>query len=73
MAELVFVTTEHCELCSKAERKINFLRPFFSIKYVDVQSEYKEYLLRVPVLLKKDKVLEEGIFSRIIILKNLIF
>ena len=73
MADLVFVTTEHCELCSKAERKINFLRLFFSIKYVDVQSEYKEYLLRVPVLLNKDKVLEEGIFSRIIILKNLIF
>jgi len=73
MADLVFVTTEHCELCRKAERKINFLRLFFSIKYVDVQSEYKEYLLRVPVLLKKDKVLEEGIFSRIIILKNLIF
>tara|TARA_B100001113_G_scaffold187543_1_gene153597 strand:+ start:333 stop:554 length:222 start_codon:yes stop_codon:yes gene_type:complete len=73
MADLVFVTTEHCELCRKAERKINFLRLFFSIKYVDVQSEYKEYLLRVPVLLKKDKVLEEGIFSRIVILKNLIF
>ena len=73
MADLVFVTTEHCELCRKAERKINFLRLFFSIKYVDVQSEYKEYLLRVPVLLKEDKVLEEGIFSRIVILKNLIF
>ena len=73
MADLVFVTTEHCELCRKAERKINFLRLFFSIKYVDVQSEFKEYLLRVPVLLKKDKVLEEGIFSRIVILKNLIF
>ena len=73
MADLIFVTTHHCELCRKAERKINFLRLFFSIKYVDVQSEYKEYLLRVPVLLKKDKVLEEGIFSRIVILKNLIF
>ena len=45
---------------------------FFKIKYVDVQKEYKEYLLRIPVLLNKDKVLDEGIFSKITILKNLI-
>ncbi len=72
MSELVFVTSENCELCRKAESKINFLKPFFTIKHVDVQKEYKEYLLRVPVLLNEDKVLDEGIFSRITILKNLI-
>ena len=73
MSELIFVTTEDCELCKKAEKKIGFLKLFFSIKIVDVQSEYKEYLLRVPVLIKNDKVLVEGVFSRLSIVKNLFF
>ena len=73
MSELIFVTTENCELCNKAEKKIRFLKIFFSIKKVDVQSEYKEYLLRVPVLIKNDKVLVEGLFSRLSIVKNLFF
>ena len=73
MSELIFVTTDNCELCSKAEKKIRFLKIFFSIKKVDVQSEYKEYLLRVPVLIKNEKVLVEGLFSRLSILKNLFF
>ena len=73
MSELIFVTTENCELCSKAEKKIRFLKLFFSIKKVDVQSEYKEYLLRVPVLIKNEKVLVEGLFSRLSIVKNLFF
>ena len=73
MFELIFVTTENCELCSKAEKKIRFLKIFFSIKKVDVQSEYKEYLLRVPVLIKNEKVLVEGLFSRLSIVKNLFF
>ena len=73
MSELIFVTTENCELCNKAEKKIKFLKIFFSIKKVDVQSEYKEYLLRVPVLIKNEKVLVEGLFSRLSILKNLFF
>ena len=73
MSELIFVTTDNCELCSKAEKKIRFLKMFFSIKKVDVQSEYKEYLLRVPVLIKNEKVLVEGLFSRLSIVKNLFF
>ena len=73
MSELIFVTTENCELCSKAEKKIRFLKLFFSIKKVDVQSDYKEYLLRVPVLIKNEKILDEGVFSRLSILKNLFF
>ena len=73
MSELIFVTTENCERCNKAEKKIGFLKLFFSIKIVDVQSEYKEYLLRVPVLIKNDKVLVEGVFSRLSIVKNLFF
>ena len=73
MSELIFVTTENCELCNKAEKKIRFLKIFFSIKKVDVQSEYKEYLLRVPVLIKNEKVVVEGLFSRLFIVKNLFF
>ena len=73
MSELTFVTTENCELCNKAEKKIGFLKLFFSVKTVDVQSEYKEYLLRVPVLIKNEKILDEGVFSRLSILKNLFF
>ena len=55
MSELTFVTTENCELCNKAEKKIGFLKLFFTVNTVDVQSEYKEYLLRVPVLIKNEK------------------
>ena len=73
MSELIFVTTENCELCDKAEKKITFLKLFFSIKTVDVQSEYKEYLLRVPVLIKNEEVLVEGVFTRLSIVKNLFF
>tara|TARA_B100001109_G_scaffold252467_1_gene248464 strand:- start:287 stop:508 length:222 start_codon:yes stop_codon:yes gene_type:complete len=73
MSELIFVTTENCELCKKAEKKISFLKLFFSIKIVDVQSDYKEYLLRVPVLIKNEKVLVEGVFSRLSIVRNLFF
>ena len=73
MSELIFVTTENCELCKKAEKKISFLKLFFSIKIVDVQSDYKEYLLRVPVLIKNEKVLVEGVFSKLSIIRKLIF
>ena len=73
MSELIFVTTENCELCNKAEKKISFLKLFFSVKTVNVQNEYKEYLLRVPVLIKNEKVLVEGLFSRLSIVKNLFF
>ena len=73
MSELIFVTTDNCELCKKGENKIKFLKPFYQIREVDVQEDYKEFLLRVPVLLKNNKVVEEGIFSRLRVLKNLFF
>ena len=73
MSELIFVTTDNCELCKKAENKIKFLKPFYEIRKVDVQKNHKEFLLRVPVLLKNNKVIEEGIFSIIRVLKNLLF
>ena len=73
MSELIFVTTDNCELCKKAEIKIKFLKPFYQIREVDVQEDRREFLLRVPVLLKDNKVVEEGVFSRFRVLKNLFF
>jgi hypothetical protein len=73
MSELIFVTTDNCELCKKAENKIKFLKLFYQIREADVQEDHKEFLLRVPVLLKNNKVIEEGIFSRLRVLKNLFF
>ena len=73
MSELIFVTTDNCELCKKAENKIKFLKLFYQIREVDVQEEHEEFLLRIPVLLKNNKVVEEGIFSRLRVLKNLFF
>ena len=73
MSELIFVTTDNCELCKKAENKIKFLKLFYQIRKVDVQEDHEEFLLRVPVLLKNNKVVEEGIFSRVRVIKNLFF
>ena len=73
MSELIFVTTDNCELCKKAENKIKCLKLFYQIREVDVQEEHEEFLLRIPVLLKNNKVVEEGIFSRLKVLKNLFF
>ena len=72
MSELIFVSSDNCELCKKAENKIKFLKPFYQIREVDAQEDHKEFLLRVPVLLKNNKVIEEGIFSRLTVLRNLI-
>ena len=73
MSELIFVTTDNCELCIKAENKIKFLKPFYQIREVYVQKDHKEVLLRVPVLLINNKVIEEVIFSSLRVLKNLFF
>jgi hypothetical protein len=72
MKTLNIVVTENCELCDKGIKKINFLNYFFNIKEVNVEDGYQEYLLRVPVVLYKDKVLDEGILAKIKILKNFI-
>ena len=72
MKTLNIVVTENCELCDKGIRKLNILRYFFKIQEVDVQNGYQEYLLRVPVFLYKDKILDECIISKIKILRNYI-
>jgi len=73
MSKLIFVTSENCELCKKAFKKIEFINFFLSINKVDVTDGYEEYLLRIPVLLKDDEVVDEGIFHIWKIIKKLVF
>ena len=73
MSNLIFVTSENCELCNKAFKKIKFINFFSSINKVDVTDGYEEYLLRIPVLLKNEEVVDEGIFNIWKIIKKLVF
>jgi|TARA_B110000914_G_scaffold177149_1_gene158655 hypothetical protein len=70
---LNLVVTENCELCDKGLDTISFLNIFFRIDTVSVENGYQEYLLRVPVLLDGNKILDEGILSKKNILKNYLF
>lgn len=72
MKTLNIVVTENCELCDKAIKKINLLKYFFNIEEINVEDGYQEYLLRVPVVLYQDKVLDEGIIGKTKIIKNYI-
>jgi hypothetical protein len=73
MFDVIFVTTENCELCSKALDKIKKIRLLINPKVVNVENDYQEYLLRVPVVIYKGRILDEGQISLITILKKLIF
>jgi len=73
MFDVIFVTTENCELCSKALDKIKKIRLLFNLQIVNVENDYQEYLLRVPVVIYKGRILDEGQISLIRILKKLIF
>ena len=73
MFDVIFVTTENCELCSKALDKIKKIRLLFNLQIVNVENDYREYLLRVPVVIYKGKILDEGQVSLITIFKKLIF
>ena len=73
MFDIIFVTTDNCELCSKALDKIKKIRLLINPKVVNVENDYHEYLLRVPVVIYKGRILDEGQISLITILKKLIF
>ena len=73
MFDVIFVTTENCGLCSKALDKIKKLRFLINTQVVNVENDYQEYLLRVPVVIYKGKILDEGQVSLITIFKKLIF
>ena len=53
MFDIIFVTTDNCELCSKALDKIKKIRLLFNIQIVKVENDYQEYLLRVPSVFYK--------------------
>jgi len=73
MKTLHLVVTENCELCEKGLKTITLLNKFFKINIVQVEDGFQEYLLRVPVLLNGNKVLDEGILNKGTILKNYLF
>jgi len=73
MKTLHLVVTENCELCKKGLNTISLLNKFFKINTVQVEDGFQEYLLRVPVLLNGNKVLDEGILNKGTILKNYLF
>jgi len=73
MFDIIFVTTDNCELCSKALDKIKKIRLLINLQVVNVENDYQEYLLRVPVVIYKGRILDEGQISLITILKKLIF
>ena len=73
MKTLRVVVTENWELCDKGIKKIGLLKYFFNIEEVNVEDGYQQYLLRVPVVLFKDSVLDEGILTKTKIIKNYIF
>ena len=58
--------------CEKGLKNISFLNYFFTIKEVDVEEGYQEFLLRVPVVLYGKKVLDEGILNPNVIFRNFI-
>ena len=66
MPTLRVVVTENCELCEKGLKNLSFLKYFFTIKKVDVEDGYQEFLLRVPV------VLYGGLLSQYVIFRNFI-
>ena len=72
MPTLRIVITENCELCEKGLKNLSFLNNLFTIKKVDVEEGYQEFLLRVPVVLYGKKVLDEGILSQFVIFRNFI-
>ena len=72
MPTLRIVVTENCELWDKGLKNISFLNYFFTIKEVDVEEGYQEFLLRVPVVLYGKKVLDEGILNPNVIFRNFI-
>ena len=73
MKTLHLVVTENCELCEKGLNTISLLNKFFKINTVQVEDGFQEYLLRVPVLLIGNRVLDEGILNKGTILKNYLF
>jgi len=73
MKVIKFITTHHCTLCTKGLIKVKRLfKYFFVIEVIDVEQENKEYIYRVPVVLYKNKILDEGELSSTKLIVNFI-
>ena len=73
MKTLHLVVTKNCELCEKGSKTISSFGRWLNIETIEVEDGYQEFLLRVPVLLDGDKILDEGNLRKRTILKNLLF
>ena len=73
MKTLHLVVTKNCELCEKGRKTISSFGRWLNIETIEVEDGYQEFLLRVPVLLDGDKILDEGNLRKRTILKNLLF
>ena len=73
MKEIKFITINDCTLCTKGLIKVQRLfKYFFVIEVIDVEQKKKDYIFRVPVVLYKNKVLDEGELSSIKLIINFI-
>lgn len=64
MGEIKFITTENCSLCEAGFLKVNLLfSNFFTIERIEVKDFDPDYIFRVPLVIYKDKILDEGELS----------
>ncbi|RBW71618.1 glutaredoxin family protein [Bacillus taeanensis] len=75
--EVILYSKENCSLCEQAKgvlHKINKEIPL-SIKEVDIYKDdalLEEYQIRIPVIVRNDEVLDEGIISENTVRKRLL-
>ena len=74
MDEIKFITTNDCSLCEAGLQKVNLLfNNLFRINEIDVSDYNSDYIFRVPVVIYKDKILDEGNLSLIKLAMSLIW
>ena len=74
MDEIKFITTNDCSLCDAGLQKVNLLfNNLFHINEIDVSDYNSDYIFRVPVVIYKDKILDEGNLSLIKLAMTLIW
>ena len=74
MDEIKFITTNDCSLCDAGLQKVNLLfNNRFHINEIDVSDYNSDYIFRVPVVIYKDKILDEGNLSLIKLAMSLIW
>ena len=61
MDEIKFITTNDCSLCEAGLQKVNLLfNNRFHINEIDVSDYNSDYIFRVPLVIYKEKILDEG-------------